>query len=547
MRTRLQRYDVIIIGAGPNGLAIGAYLSKAGLKVLLVERRHEVGGGLATEEVTLPGYLHNTHALYMMMVDYAPIYADFTLEERYDVKHIYPSLQFALPLSDGRCVCLYSDPEKTCESLARFSGNDAEAYRMLYNRLTRYVDEFLAAATYSSPVPPLDQLVRLQQTEVGREIAEISEKTPREIVDAYFENEHIKTLMLYVATKWGISYDQPGLGYLVALYLNRATNYRLVRGGSHVVAQALHRIIHNSGGVALNNQRVRRIIIENDTATGIEMEDGTRIHADKAIVSTIDPHQTFLKLVSEENLEREFAEKIKAWQWERYSIFGVHLALEEAPDFKAAASNPEINRSLVYVLGYESPKELMDEYQAIHGGELREEKKTGLNCCFPSLHDTGQAPKGRCTGVLYHFAPYALKGGVRRWTDIRLKEEMAERCLATLRIYAPNMTEEKVLWKYVSTPMDVENKFKNMVRGGYKQGLYHPLQMGYLRPNEDCSRNRTPIRNLYLGGSSAHPGGCIIWGPGYLAANCIADELGLKKWWSEPGFVTRAREAGLLV
>ena len=127
-----NKYDVIIIGAGPNGLEAGCYLSKAGLKVLLLEKRHEGGGGLATELVTLPGYLHNTHAIYLMMVDYAPVYEHFPLEEKYEVKHIYPSLQFAMPLSDGRCVRLYADIEKTCSAFAEFSRHDADAYRDLF-------------------------------------------------------------------------------------------------------------------------------------------------------------------------------------------------------------------------------------------------------------------------------------------------------------------------------------------------------------------------------------------------------------------------------
>jgi len=539
-----KRYDVVIIGAGPNGLTTGAYLSKAGLKVLVLERRHEVGGGLATEEVTLPGFLHNTHAIYMMMVDYAPIYRDFMLEEQYNVKHIYPSLQFVLPLSDGRCVCLYSDLEKTCDSIAQFSKHDADAYRELYHKVKRHVDEFVAAATYVPPVPALDQLVQLQQTEVGREIVEISEKSPKEIVDDIFENEHVKALMLYLATHWGISYDQASLGYLVALYINRATNYRLVGGGSHVVAQALHKVIHENGGLALNNQRIKRIIIENNTATGLEMEDGTVIKADKAIVSTIDPQQTFLKLVGEENLEKEFAAGIKSWQWEQYSLLGIHLALEETPDFTAAASDSEINKSFVYVLGYETPEELINDYEAIYKGELTE--KASLSCCFPSVHDPRQAPPGRCTGLMSRFAPYKLKEGAERWYNIDFKEEIAERCLTTLQKYSPNITGEKVLWKYISTPIDVENKFQDMVEGGYKQGLYHPLQMGYLRPNEDCSQNKTPIKNLYLGGSSCYPGGCVIWGSGYLAANTVAAELGVSKWWPEPEIVTKARESGLL-
>jgi len=539
-----EKYDIIIIGGGPNGLEIGAYLSKAGLKVLLLERRHELGGGLLTEEVTLPGFLHNTHAVYMMMVDYAPIYTDLKLEE-YNVKHIYPSLQFALPLSDGRCLCLYSDVDKTCDSIARFSKHDADSYRELYHRCNRYVADFIAAATYAPAVPLLDQVVMLQKTELGQELTEFAEKTPKELVDEYFENEHVKALMLYLATEWGVGYDQAGMGYLVLLYINRASNYRLVVGGSHMVTQALHKIIFENGGVALNTQMIKRVIVEDGKATGVEREDGTIFWADKAVISTIDTHQTFLKLVGEENLDKDFVEQIKSWQWEKYTLMGLHLALKEAPRFTAAATDPEINQAFIYVLGYETPEELIDDYEAIYRGELRD--KACFNCCFLSVHDPSQAPPGRHTGLLSRFAPYNLKeGGAEKWYNLKFKEEVIGQYLTTLQKYAPNMTEDTILWKYISTPVDVGNKFLDMVQGSYKQGLYHPLQMGIYRPNEECSRYRTPVKNLYLAGSCCYPGGTVIWGAGYNAANAVADDLGIDKWWSEPEIVAKAREQGLL-
>jgi len=122
-----ENYDVIIIGAGPNGLTAASYLSKAGQKVLLLEKRIEVGGGLATEEITLPDYFHNTHAIYHLMADYAPPLKDFEVESRYGLQFIRPELQFALPLSDGRSLCLYTDVEKTCQSIAQFSQKDADS------------------------------------------------------------------------------------------------------------------------------------------------------------------------------------------------------------------------------------------------------------------------------------------------------------------------------------------------------------------------------------------------------------------------------------
>src|SRR3989304_2974137 len=142
-----RKFDVIIIGGGPNGLTAGAYLSKAGLKVLVLERRHEIGGGLATEDVTMGGYYHNTHAIYMMMVDYAPAYQDLKLEETYNLVHIYPSLQLAMPLSNGDCICLYNDLDRTCNSLAKFSKKDADTYRELYTKFEGWMEDFLGPYT----------------------------------------------------------------------------------------------------------------------------------------------------------------------------------------------------------------------------------------------------------------------------------------------------------------------------------------------------------------------------------------------------------------
>jgi len=148
--------------------------------------------------------------------------------------------------------------------------------------------------------------------------------------------------------------------------------------------------------------------------------------------------------------------------------------------------------------------------------------------------------------MLSMMAPYRLKEGPERWYSYTFKEELADQCLDTVRQYAPNLTPEKVLWRYVSTPLDIHNKFADMVEGSIKQGAFAPLQMGYLRPNEECSMNRTPINNLYVGGASCHPGGLIILGPGYLAANAVAEDLGVEKWWSEPEIVSKARERGLI-
>jgi len=539
-----QKYDVIIIGGGPNGLEAGAYLSKAGQKVLLLEKRFEVGGGLATEEVTLPDFFHNTHAIYHMMVDYAPVYQDLKFEE-YNVKHIHPELQWAMPLKDGKCLCIYTDVEKTCASMAQFSKKDADSYRQMHREFRELVDAFIAPATFTLSVPAPLQAAKLELTEIGRKVTAFSEKTPEEAVKERFENDHVRTLMLYICCHWGLDYNQSGVGYLIPLYLDRATAYRLVAGGSHRISNALLKRYFENKGQVRTSAQIKRIIMENGAAKGVELEDGTQYMADKAVISTIDIHQTFLKYVGEKNLDKDFVEMIKIWQWEKWSLFDVHLAMAQPPNFKAAASNPEINKAFIYLLGYENSGDLINHWETMRTGGMP--ASPGFNACFPSVHDPYQAPPGKCSGLISQMAPFDLKdGGSEKWLNLKFKEERAEKQIALLGQYAPNVTKDNVLWTYMTTPADIQNKFADMVKGGYKQGQYHPLQMGFLRPNQECSQHKTPVKNLYLGGSSVYPGGCVIWGPGYNCANVVAEDFGIKKWWPEPKMVTEAREKGYI-
>jgi phytoene dehydrogenase-like protein len=537
-----QHFDVIIIGSGPNGLAIGAYLSRAGQRVLLLEKRFEAGGGLATEQVTLPEYYHNTHAIYKMMVDYAPVYRDFALEEKYGVDHIQPELQVAMPLEDGRCLCIHRDLEKSCQSIAEFSPKDAESYRDMHHRFDEMMKHILGPQTYVPMEGALEMAAQAEMTELGREVSTYAEKSPQEIVCDLFEDDQVRTLMLYMACHWGLEYDQAGVSYMVPVYLNRMANYRLTAGGSHRVSNALLKSIFEHQGQIRTGAQIRRILVEGGEARGVELEDGTQLLAEKAVVSTIDLHQTFLEYVGEGNLDPQFADSIRAWEWEEWSLCNLHLALAEPPRFRSAESQPEIDRALIYVLGYQSMDDLTGHWEAMRKGQIP--AGAGCNGCFPSVHDSFQAPPGRATGLLSQMAPFELdQGGSERWLDHRMREEVKQRQLAILQRYAPNLSSDKVLWTYLTTPADIQNKFTNMVRGSYKQGAYQPFQMGFLRPNQECSHYRTPVGRLYLGGASVAPGGMVIFGPGYNCSNAIAEDFGIEKWWQEQEYVTAAREA----
>ncbi|MDF1555940.1 MAG: NAD(P)/FAD-dependent oxidoreductase [Deferrisomatales bacterium] len=545
---RELEFDGIVIGSGPNGLTTAGYLSKAGLKVAVLERRYEAGGGLATENLTLPGLLIDSHAIYHMMVEYAPPLKDFELDKIYDLEWIYPDPQIVMPFLDGTHLALYQDIQRSYESIAKFSQKDADAFLDFAKWSQECMDLFLAPASYVNPMPSLEQAAKLHANPITRRDDELTQYTPKEIIDNMFENDRVRTLFLYLATMWGLDYDLEGLGYLVPLMINRAWNFRLCKGGSHHMCHLLAKYISRNGSRVITGAMIERIIVENGEAKGVVLEDGTIIRAKKFVCSSINPHQTFLDLVGEEHLEEELVGRLNQWQYSDTSFFTVHTALFDPPKFTVAENNPELANALMYVVGYECEQDLVDHFEASRRGELH---RGGFNCCFPSLHDPVRVMRHPSSEVKHiglismECAPYKLKdGGPQAWN--RVRRDYAEQCKATLAKYAPNMTADNVAWDYIGTPLDTENKFPDMKNGCFKQGAYLPLQMGYFRPNEYCSEHDTPIKGLYLGGASTHSGGMVTYGPGYNVANKIAEDLGIDKWWPEPDHVKRAKAANLL-
>jgi phytoene dehydrogenase-like protein len=273
---------------------------------------------------------------------------------------------------------------------------------------------------------------------------------------------------------------------------------------------------------------VKKIIIKAGEAQGVELENGDVIEADKAVVSSVDPHQTFLKFIGEKQLDPDFVTRLKEYRWEEWSLFVVHLALNEAPNFTASSNNPDVNKAMICIVGYDSEKDLINHWETIRSG----------------VHDPSQAPPGKHTGLITEFAPYSLKkGGTELWHKIR--KEHADQCISALSKYAPNLNKQNIIDTYITSPLDIENKLPDMVRGSIKQGAYYPLQMGFMRPNEYCSDHSTPIGKLYICGASSHSGGMANYGPGYCAATKMVEDLGIKKWWSEIESVKGARKAGL--
>jgi phytoene dehydrogenase-like protein len=538
-----REFDVVIIGGGPNGLTAGCYLARAGLKVVITDRRNELGGGLATEELRQSGFKLNTHAIYMPMVDYAPIYNDLGLEE-HQLKHIFPDVQFAMTFADNSSLCIYKDLDRTCKAIEKYSKKDADAYREFYTWSKVVMDEFIGPSTYVQPLPALDQLVKINSAPWHERMDGYTGVSPKEFVDDMFENEKVKSLILYGLCMWGLDPMQGGVGYLIPLYFNRMSNYRMVEHGSHVFAASLVRDFIRHGGKIFSPYGIEKIDVQDGEAKGVQLSGGPYLEAKMGVISTIDPQQTFLNLVGREHLDNDFAEATEGWIWEHWALFGVHLCLLEAPRFKSAEANPDVAQAFIHVLGYETSDDFVKHQADISNGVFDE--NAGFNCSFPTIHDPSQAPKGKHTGIISCMAPFDINEGVDNWMKYKFKEEKAWMLINKLAKYAPNITEKTVRDYYASSPKDVSNKFLDMVGGSFKQGQYHPLQMGYLRPNEYCSTHRSPIKSLFMGGACTFPGGTVILGSGYLAADAVAEDCGVEKWWPEPELVKKAKENGYL-
>jgi phytoene dehydrogenase-like protein len=518
------KYDVLIVGAGHNGLALGGYLAKAGLKVCVIERRLEIGGGLSTEEITLPGFAHNLHSYFHDTINIMPAYTDLNLEG-FNARYYHPPVQAGLILSDGRSLCIYDDLDKTCASIARFSARDAEVWREVVANYGEFVSTVIVPALYSAPSKPSEQLLAMESSPEGMEWLRLGRMTPQEVVDEWFENEHVKALILHhLPIPRGILPDYAGLGTVVPLVISQVEHAQIALGGSHITGHALWRALLRYGGEAASLAHVEQIIVEDGKVRGVRFEDGRTLHAG-IVVSTVDLKQTFLKMIGEEHLDPGFVRKVKGHRLDEFSVFSVHLALREAPKFHTQPGYDDINRSLRLNIGFDRPQDFTEVVAQVRLGKLPE--KLAFIASVPTWFDPSQAPPGCHTAFLWQLAPYEIKG--ETWDNV--KDELARRCIAKWREYAPNLTDDNILGVAVQTPIDIENRFINMVRGGPFMARTNYAQMEHFRPLPELAEFRTPIEGLYLAGSCMHPGGGIIAGPALIAAELIMDDLNRPKWW----------------
>lgn len=513
-------HDFIIVGGGHHALACGAYLAKAGASVLVLERSHRTGGACHTEEVTLPGFKHNVCSVVHTHIPLSPVYRDLELE-RHGVKYIYPAHLRGTLFPGDKCLVMYRDTEQMAAELAKFSARDAGTFRQLVADYGEFIDSTYLPLMYSPPLPPSMQAAQLEQSEEGRSLLQWQASTPVQLLDELFESEEVKVHFLARMTVLGFPPDAFGQGWIQLFRILKAEAPICV-GGSQGLADGLRRALEASGGKVRTGAEVKRIVVRGNRATGVELADGTKLEASKAVVTNVEPRKSFLRMVGEEHLPASFATRVKNYHARGRSLMVLHLALSEPPRYRAGAHNPHVNLAFSQEMFGATMQDQVRAYQEIAAGIAP--RREMLQITLPTLFDSSQAPAGKHTTVVWQYAPYNAD-----WKSIR--EEYAEHCLALWRAYAPNITRDKILAMRIQDPTDTERLNDNMVNGVDVVGDMTPDQMGYFRPFAGWSSYRSPVEGLYMAGGYCHPGGGVHAAAGHNAAGVIAGDYKLKKWW----------------
>ncbi len=526
----MASYDAIILGAGHNGLVLQAYLGKAGLTTLSIDRLPVAGGGLATEEdPRQPGFLHNTHAFFQRAITAMPWYADLELE-RHGVRVIEPELNVALLTRDHDSLEWWTDIERTAESFARRSKKDADTLRRWHRDFVPIVQNILIPEAKSPPLPPDDRRRLLARSPEGRLLLDVSRLSPLEFVHREFEHPTVQARLLFFNGLREVDLRLPGFGHHIAALLASPAKAQMSRGGTAALARALERAVRETGGEIRLMTEPRRILVESGRAVGVETADGDVIRAKRFVVSSLNPHQTFLDLLDPACVPGPVRAQAEGFAYNLLApLFALHLALKEPPQYLAARQRPELARAFMIILGLDHVDQFNDIVRHHEAGTI---PPTVMWGACPTLFDPSQAPAGGHTAFMWEKLPYRLGGNAENW--IAAREQHGRDMLALWTQYAPNL-KHAVIDSFVRSPREVALSLPNMREADLLIGAFSNGQVGYNRPFAGAGHYRTAVDRLYLCGSSSHPGGNVTGLPGYNAAQVIMRELGLAPdWMPEP-------------
>jgi phytoene dehydrogenase-like protein len=522
-----QIYDAVIVGAGHNGLTAAAYLARAGLSVLVLERRDIVGGCCVTEEIA-PGCRVSTTSYIASMLR-PEVISDLRLRD-HGLRMVPCDPAIQVPFPDGHVVSWWADRERAKAEFRKISAKDAETFVQVDERLkklARYLQPF-----FMEPPPEIDtksvrgwtDLLRLGKKFRGISSQEISQLISfltgslGEFLDHNYESEKMKTMFLAnnVYGKHGGPY-QPGTAIGLLFHLLSGGEHELqgfyghVMGGMGAITQALAAAGVKLGVEIRTSSPVANMDVRDGRARGVVLEDGTEIRA-RIVLSNADPKRTFLKMVAASELPSEFLHSIRGIKMEG-PCAKVNLVLDAEPRFTGTSPDATPLERTFYTL---VPSLQFAErcYDIAKFGEIPEE--LWVDCVVSSNADASLAPPGKHILTCFvQYVPYRLREG--NWDDKR--ELLGDRVIKKIAEYAPNVPNA-IVARQVLTPLDLERTY-GLTEGNIFHGDLRLEQLFFMRPISGWSQYRTPVDGLYLCGAGTHPGGGVTGAPGHNAAHQV--------------------------
>jgi phytoene dehydrogenase-like protein len=531
MSNSKTKYDAIIVGGGHNGLVCAAYLAKAGKKVLVLEKRHLVGGAAVTEEL-FPGFKFSVCS-YVVSLLRPEIIRELDLP-RHGLE-ILPLDGTFTPMPSGDYLWRVNDHAKTRREIARHSKVDAEAYDE-YGKAMVDMGRFVKPILGMTPPDPtsLDPRGLLDLLSLGRRFQALSDgdkynqiqlmtMSAVDFLDQWFETDVLKATMSasgIIGTFLGVR--SPGTAYvLLHHYMGEIDgafrSWGLSRGGTGAISDAIASAAREAGAEVRTGTSVSKIIVKDGAAVGVVLENGDYLTC-QVVSSSVDPNLTFMHMIGTEHLPDEFVSDVRRYKF-RGSSGKVNLALDALPSFTCLPGPGAHLRGAVSI----SPSvEYMERaYDDAKYG--RYSRRPYIDIVIPSLTDPSVAPPGKhVMSCFVQYAPYHLKEGT--WDEH--KEAFGDTVINTIAEHAPNI-KDIILHRQVLTPLDLEREW-GLTEGNIFQGELTLEQLFFLRPAPGWAQYRTPIKSLYMCGSATHPGGGIMGAPGRNAAQRILKETGAR-------------------